>query len=329
MKIKPITEDGLKIRISKDGKDSGVSSGAKVRHSSLGSVKQLNMSATEITMKSPQLHASSNLSLSSLMAVGGNESGLKASGSSHRTPSPSQSMLSSFSLCSASQLATPSPGACNDETGSSGVGQQLSSSSASSMTSAALKYEPKSGSKDSSYNNSKNNKRHSDQMSKQPASTPLMSSSAAAAAAKAQTPPLSSLSKIMGNSSSLSNFKIPLKPKTVVVASSVEKEETEGSEGASSKTQPQPLSASSPITASTISNNKQSPSKHRESLLGGPSGLNKAQRPPPPPPNSAFQSHQPRKINPPPHPPSSSVSPKWQQGKLNLFEKLSTIYVTI
>ncbi|CAF0705814.1 unnamed protein product [Brachionus calyciflorus] len=113
-RTKPLSDDGLKSKISKDIKSQKSSTPT-------GTGKNLNLSSTEIQLKQSQLSPQVNLSTNNLSNSSTEK--IKESQSNHRTPSPSPSSLSSLSI--STSLMSPSNEYLNSD-----------------LTDSNLKYEP-------------------------------------------------------------------------------------------------------------------------------------------------------------------------------------------
>lgn len=217
MRIKPITEDGLKIRISKEPTSNKQQTKQQQLNTTPNNTK-MNLSATEIQLKqprssSPQINSTPLLPNTFESKSIQNISNLTGS---NRTPSPLQSSLSSFSISNA--LTTPSP--------------IPSESSSSDAFSDPPKYEPTNNKNSTNTSNTAKNKQLA---SIKPNTPPLQNSN----------PPTGNtslaLSLALGLSTSSfkgSSFKIPHKSKTSSNEATTENE---------------PLSSSPPIPGQTSS----------------------------------------------------------------------------
>ncbi len=273
MKIKPVTEDGLKIRISKDSltnKQRSNSSSSINNNSLLNKTgSNSNLSAAEIQLKQPVFSspAAINSSINSI-------NNTPASGiqdKSNRTPSPSP--LSS-------SLTTPSPIHHSDDSPENETGNSSSLPKYEPPVKQAAKQQNKRQTSDSIYN-------------LKPSSAPLSSTAAIVSTAniKPNTPPLPTSSNSLasfalglGTGFKTSSFKIPHKSKTQTNSEDNSKIETDEKSS--------PLSTSSPASSSgSINRSVASPSKSTtppQSDLKTPATSTKTSRPSvsmPPPSN--------------------------------------------
>lgn len=233
-----------KTKLNEDIKTKVMKDVNKSRHSSFsGSANnsRLNLSAAEIMLKQQNSPLNSQNSLSNISIESGASSTIKQIGS-NRTQSPSPLSLS---MSSSLNNTTQSP-------------QQGTESDDVSLP----KYEPSIKSKKPASLSSQ-----PPNLTNKPLSAPLQpTAQTASTKTQSQTPPLLTSLGLLGTKSSLSNFKIPHKPKKT--------EETTSQKAAVSteSDNPTPLSSSSPIVATTRSD---SPNKDKANRLNQQQPLNR------------------------------------------------------